>query len=527
MRAMKKNIFSSLFLFLIFLNFSFLYAQDNDIKQNVCISEPEGEVFQITQNISGTLLAVAFEHYVILYDTSDYSRVGVLNEVNSVRTVFYTENDKEYISIMTQEGSFKVIEIKRDEGGWYISNREPYFSADCSDLTHRKSITATAFSRNSDYIATAFSDNSIQVHFLLRVTQSSITRIISEHKSMVYAMEFCPSGEYLATVSLDGNAYIWNSHNSSKITQLRGVYTRSRIPVYFTEDSVYIISQDGRNSFRISDYAGNTLYSIMTGRAITAIRPLKDPDLIAIQNDKNEVMIYSISSRRPVSIVNTEDATDFTFFEFNLAADYMYAGYTNGEVRLFDVEPYLEDNMTLVTDSSLAGKGGEIAKSTFQSISFCVGSNYLNKPYLVSVNFSGEYRYCQKTAPWFFGTGFSLQYGFPSKDFPYNYKIRGQNVNPPNLLSAALYVPTGFVFSPWNNSIQLITEIKLGVRITSLALLSGGYIIGDPVYSFFASGGAGLMIKFFEITANCEYDTVGKVSPALYAGVCLKWGDKK
>ena len=524
---MKKRSLFSFFLFLTFINFSLLFAQENEAKQNVCISEPEGEVIQISQNQNGTLIAVSFERYVILYDTTDYSRVGVFNEVNAVRTVFYTENDKEFISIMTQDGSFKVIEIMNDEGGWYLSSSDPYFSADCSDSTHRKSITASAFSRNTDYIATAFSDNTIQVHFLLRVTQSSITRVIAEHKSMVYAMEFCPTGEYLATVSLDGNAYIWNSHNSTKVTQLRGVYTRSRVPVYFTEDSVYIISQDGRNSFRISDYAGNTLYSIMTGRAISSIRPLKDPDLIAIQNDKNEIMIYSISSRRPVSIVNPSDDADFTFFEFNLAADHMYAGYANGEVRLFEVEPYLEDNMTLVTDSSLVGKGGGMTKTRFQGVSVCAGANYLNEPYIASVNFSAEYRYCQKTAPWFFGAGFSLLYGFPSPNFPYNYKIRGQAVNPPNLYSAAVYVPTGFVFSPWNNSIQLITEIKLGARITSVALLSDGYIIGDPVYSFFASGGAGFIIKFFEITANCEYDTVGKVSPSLYAGVCLKWGDKK
>lgn len=524
---MKKVKFIIFFIFLVFLNFSNLYAQDNEVKDNICISEPEGEVLQISQNQAGTLLAVSFENNVILYDTSDYSKVGLLNESDSVRTVFYTENDKEYISIMTRNGSFKVIEIKKDEGGWYLNNREPYFSADCSDSTQKKSITATAFSRNSDYIATAFSDNTIQVHFLLRVTQSSITRVISEHKAMVYAMEFCPSGEYLATVSLDGNAYIWNSHSSTKVTQINGIYTRSRIPVYFTEDSVYIVSQDGRNSFRISDYAGNTLYSIMTGRAITAIRPLKDPDLIAIQNDKNEVMIYSISSRRPVSVVNIPDDSDFTVFDFNLAADYIYAGFINGEVRLFEVEPYLEDNMTLVTDSSLAGKKGAVTSVRFQEITFAAGANYLNKPYLASINFSVEYRYCNKTAPWFFGLGLTGQYGFPSSDFPTTYKIRGQVVNPPSLLSAAVFVPTGFLFSPWGNSVCIITEVRFGAKVSTLALLSGGYIIGDPVFSAFISGGAGMMVGFFEFNINCEYDSVGKLSPSAYVGVNLKWGKQK
>ena len=149
------------------------------------------------------------------------------------------------------------------------------------------------------------------------------------------------------------------------------------------------------------------------------------------------------------------------------------------------------------------------------------------EPYLASADLRGEYLYSKAISPFFVGGGIALSIGFPRKDFPSNYKIGGEYVDAPKLLSATVYAPAGYSFSPWNNSVQLITEIKIGARITSVALLSGGYIIGEPVYSFFASGGAGVMIKFFEITANCEYDTVGKVSPSLYAGACIKWGNKK
>ena len=100
-------------------------------------------------------------------------------------------------------------------------------------------------------------------------------------------------------------------------------------------------------------------------------------------------------------------------------------------------------------------------------------------------------------------------------------------VNPPSLLSAAVFVPTGFLFSPWGNSVCIITEVRFGAKVSTLALLSGGYIIGDPVFSAFISGGAGMMIKFIEFNVNCEYDSVGKLSPSAYVGVNLKWGKQK
>ena len=68
----------------------------------------------------------------------------------------------------------------------------------------RKSLNSLSFSSNSDYIAAAFDDNSVQVHFRLRVIAGSISHTITKHKSQVYGLEFSKTGEYLATVSTDG-----------------------------------------------------------------------------------------------------------------------------------------------------------------------------------------------------------------------------------------------------------------------------------------------------------------------------------
>ena len=523
---MNRKIFTLLIVFIF--SFSFLTAQEEAVSatEGIPLINSEGRIVQISQNGSAKLLALTFDDRIEVYNTRDFTKEFVINQEKVQKTAFYTENGNEYIAIMTDYGSFKSRRIFFDGEGWVCDFNAPYFAAECADSSKASSVTAVAFSRNSDYVAAAFSDGSIQVHFRLRVTQKLISRLIKAHLTGVYGLEFNSTGEYLASVSMDGTAYIWNCYSNTKVTQLTDIYARARVPVCFTEDSVYIVSLDGRNSFRISDFSGNTLFSILTGRPITAIKPLKNPDLIAVRNDKNEVMVYSISSRRPVSVSTVKEDANFSAFEFDFAAELMYAGFAEGKVCAFEAKPYLDENSLLVTDSSLAGTGN-MSTNRFQSLSIDLGTNYLTKPYLLSGNLRVEYRYCDKTAPWFFGGGLLLQAGFPRSDFPYTYNLNGQSVKAPYLCSAALYFPTGFIFSPWNNSISFITAVRVGGKINSLVLLSGGYMAGKPSYSFFVSGGAGMIIKFFEFDINCEYDTIGRVSPSAYAGVVLKLGGQK
>ena len=73
----------------------------------------------------------------------------------------------------------------------------------------------------------------------------------------------------------------------------------------------------------------------------------------------------------------------------------------------------------------------------------------------------------------------------------------------------------------------IFTTAKAGAKITSIALFAnGGSAVGKPAFSFFMSIGAGMQIKGFVFDINCEYDTVGKVSPSLYAGYLFTWGKK-
>lgn len=481
-----------------------------------------GPVLQITQNSSETLIAVSDGENVSVFDTSDYSPVCILNEEKIFKTAFYSDGGTESIVIITEDGRYLVRKIFRNSDYWQYDPEEPFFSADCSDSTGLRRLVKVNFSSNTDYIAAAYSDNSIKVHFRLRGTQSSITKTITGHKAKIYGLEFSRSGDYLASVSTDGAAYIWNSSTGTKIAQLKGVYTRANIPVSFTGDSLYLISQSGRNSFRISDFAGNMLYSIVTAYPIIEIKALKDPDLIAVRTENNEILIYSISAKRPISLSTIPAEPVCTSFDFNSRADSGYAGFKDGTVQLLETQPCLDD--TAMTESE-AGGAGIVSHLMFSSVTVSGGAAYLAEPYLVSANLRGEYLYSQKISPFFVGGGLDLGFGFPRSDFPATYKIKGVQVGVPNLINVTLYVPAGYAFA-LGKDLTILTSFKAGARLSALTLVSGqGSALGKPSFAFFAGAGVGFRLKFIEFDINCEYDTIGSVSPSLYAGYIFRWGE--
>ena len=539
---MKKKFIGLKLLLLLIFNQTFLFAQNETAstseKGNFSeIISTESAVLLFSENTNGSLFAISNGDSVTVYDSSNNSPVCEFYDQQVSKMSFYTEGGNDFFADLTKDGQFTVRKLSHNDDVWAYEEEEPYFSADCGDPTGKRNLTAVSFSSNSDYIAAAFDDNSVQVHFRLRVTAGSISHTIKKHRTKVYGLEFSRTGEYLATVSEDGEAFIWHSYTGLQITHLKGIYTRAKVPVVFSADSVYVIFQDGRNSFKIVDFSGNTLYSIASGRPITGIQPLKDPDLISIRNDKGEVMVYSISSRRPLSVSSasklmadvgeTYSDANFTSYDFDTEVSRMYAGFKNGKVYVIEPQGYLDDTAMLITDASKAGKGsGNFVHQRFSSVSISGGTNYMTEPYLLSANLRGEYLYSGAISPFFVGGGLILGAGFPGSNFPAHYKVHGESVNPPNLLFATIYAPVGYAFSPWNNDVRILTSFKAGVKIQSIGLFTKyGSAIGDPSFSFFMSLGAGMQIKWFEFDASIEYDAIGRVSPSLYAGYAFRWGE--
>lgn len=565
---MKKVAFLITLLSICLCSFS-LYAQ---------IPSSSSPIIKISGNSAGTLLAVSDEKCVTVYDTADFSQICVFDEPMAFKTSFFTENGEEHLSIMTNDGQLSVRKIRRKVTSWYYEPREPYFSAVLGNSARFSNVVCSALSDNSDYVAVAFSDNSIKLFFRLRFIKNTIIKSISKHDARIYGLEFSPSGEYLASVSEDGNAYIWNTNSCIKIASLDGIFTKAKVPVYFTSDSSAIISQDGKSSFRISDFTGKTLYSITTNQIITSLRPLKDPDLIAIGNDRKEIVIYSISARKVLSVYEVKRNSLLSAYEFDHKADSIYAGYRDGVVQIVDSRLGIRDNAVKVSEDSAVGttgtgseKGtGNAAKNTKQAEPEKVADDVVpKKEKSTAADKTGKnnpqngmvVNYKKASAALYLGVGytiiptdyfigeFDVDIGFqksfnkiplftaldikvggavPKKDFPYVYYVQdGSQKKAPWFYSANPTLTFGYEAYA-QNGIRLFIGVCGGGSFRMLWNNSFNENVNSPLhYDGFGGITAGIDLKGLTLKIACVYDSMLGLQNSCSLGATIKFYSKK
>lgn len=206
-------------------------------------------VTSLSVNADDTVLAVSDSASISTYDISGYTRTSNINEEYINRSLFYQGPYDELLITMTRAGKFLLYRHPSDDKKAYEKTEEYRLN----DYTDGKTISCNAFSKDTNYSAAALTDFSIQIHFKLRFTKDMITRTIEGHQSEIYGLEFSNNEKYLASVSKDGAAYIWRCSDYEQAGRIDSVYTKSDIPIYFTADSLRIISMEHGASFRISD----------------------------------------------------------------------------------------------------------------------------------------------------------------------------------------------------------------------------------------------------------------------------------
>ena len=108
----------------------------------------DGEVLQISENSSGTLIAVTDNDSVTGFNTKDYSPVDKFYDGKISKISFYSEGENEFLALITDTGLFIVRKLIKTESGWSFEKDKPYYSADCSDVSGRKTLETLSFSSN-------------------------------------------------------------------------------------------------------------------------------------------------------------------------------------------------------------------------------------------------------------------------------------------------------------------------------------------------------------------------------------------
>ena len=519
--------------------------------QAVTLPQP---VTSLSVNADDTVLAVSDSASVSTYNTSDYTLISGINEEHIKRSLFYREQNGELLVAMTNAGKFLLY--RRSSGGKKSYDKtEEYI---LTDYAEGKTISCNAFSKNMNYSAAAFTDFSIQIHFKLRFTQDMITRTVAEHQSEIYGLEFSADEKYLASVSKDGTAYIWSCSTYTQAARIDNVYTESEVPVYFTADSSYIISMDDSASFSISDLKGQKVADVNTGNTIIGLLPLSDPDRIAVLNDKNEIVIYSVQLRKSVAVIRLPktETVNITAFDFCHTEQAVFVGCSNGAVyklKLKDEttrseEPESEalprkdsleqkppenkeEQQTEVQDADKpplaedaeAGKPFKptlkAARTHFLTISALIGflqPEKTNYRYLFGADIG--YRTSYFTAPVYLGAGLRMHMALPKRPFPTQYEdFNGKPIKPPFLWMGEFYIPAGIeVVLDRRGYAVLFEEAAITARLSALSRPK--VTASKPFFSYGGRLTTGVSVRFFTFAVALNYDSLWKLFPEITLG---------
>lgn len=513
-------------------------------------------VTTLSVNANDGILAVSDADSLSAYETPLYTRISSIKEENINRSLFYQEQNGELLIAMTDAGTF-LLYRQADEGKAY-GEAESYRLAGYAD---GKTLCCTAFSNNTNYIAAAYTDFSIRLHFKLRFTQDMITRTLTGHRSAIYSLAFSDDEKYLASVSTDGEAIIWDCATYTQAAKIEQVYTDSKIPAVFTADSLRLITMESESAVRISDNAGLNPFTIDTGNVVRALKPLPDADKIAVLSDKNDITIYSLATQKSVGVMRLPETekTDITAFVFCHTETAAFVGCASGSVYKLTIpqdetgerheaglsEPP-EDSQKqpehterrgenrpkprntgtdepLTTEHTEADKPFKATlkaeKTRFLTVSALMGflqPEKTNYRYLFGADVC--YRSTYLTAPVYLGAGLRGYMALPKRPFPTQYEdFNGKTIAPPFLWMGEAYIPAGIeVVLDRRGYAVLFEELALTARLSALARPK--VAASKPFFSFGGRFTTGITVKFFTFAVALNYDSLWKLFPEIVLG---------
>jgi len=510
--------------------------------QVIILQQP---ITSLSVNADDTILAASDSSAISTYNTSSYALISSIRDEAINRSLFYQEQNGELLIAMTHTGRFLLCRRSSDKKKIYGKTEEYLLT----DYAEGKTITCNAFSKHTNYSAAAFTDFSIQIHFKLRFIQDMITRTVEGHQSAIYGLEFSNDEKYLASVSKDGAAYIWSCANSKQAGYIDNVYTDSAIPVYFTADSTSVISLEDKESLRISTLQGQKITSINTGQTIRALLPLSDPDTIAVLNDSNEIVIYSVQLQKSAGVIRLPETetSDITAFVFCHTENAAFVGCASGAVYKLKPEyetlpsephepempPQNQGDQAVqekhVQDPPLAKEHSgtdkpfkaalKTEKGSFLSISALAGflqPEKTNFRYLFGADVC--YRNTYLTAPVYIGTGLRAYMALPKRPFLVQYEdFNGNPIAPPFLWMGEVYIPAGIeVVLDRRGYAVLFEELAFTARLSALARPK--IASSKPFFSYGGRLTTGISVKFFMFAVALNYDSLWKLFPEITLG---------
>lgn len=528
----KKSFISKLF-FLIFTIILFseagLFASDMVIPM---VKTPF-PVHGATWNKDGTIFAYTEENNIIVRDGNEYSLLqSIQTENGNLQFMEFTQVTK---------GSGDQLATLSDQNTMEIRILPDETPVNRAQVSVDSFPTAMAYNWNGNYLATADTGRSVYIYMQNYMTETLIERKSEILNQPAKSLSFSPDNKYLAVGSEDNQIYILDV-SSGKVLYSMIYPSEMEVTPIFTKDSLGIIYPLKKKRIVITDFYGNVQRIIKAKKPVRSLTLAPDGDTLILNCTDNMFYFYSLETGKYQGYIPRYSQAQLTCYAFDNAGKKLLQGYGDGCIYILDVDDvfllpgekppafrlYVADDSTSLKGKNLDPKDLENRRGNRRpyfkgghQLVFDTSFAVLPTPYMVAVSAGIGYKNYKWFKPFYVGAEVEPFIGFPTRNFPYLYKVGGGKIDSPLLIGMKVYAPVGFAMKPLSNDLEVFGEVLLGTSLCQLwDRQFGDSMITSKVFpSYYMAGKVGLGWKFISLSVRGEYDTILQFSFSADLGI--------
>jgi len=529
---LKKHTF--LFSLLVFSTIfsGFLYAQEEEdltdteiIASTKNISEQEYELS--AWNSTNTLFAYVRDDTVIIVDTKlskVINRVQLDTKISYLQFRSFKKADQQKLYVLTEAGEIFLVNAQTGKILW-VGESYPGAKLTASAFNYRGTALCTGYDNGKVVLYTLENDNDL-------FTPTEITGLENITASSINFVNFSRDGQFLLFGDADGNLIIWDLKYQTE----RGRFyynTEYCKSAFFTGEDNNILMLIDTLTAGVFDFNGELIQKIQLEYSVKRM---------SISSDGKTVMIVSNNNKRNYFNVNDsgslEDITQSIAAANTVAQTPATPNPDGTQVPLPNISDgeyhrvIIDEQEGSVQIQTLRPEG-EPVKTRVEHVSRykdidCVDLGLqvgvAPNPYSINTELVAGYLSYRVYQPFYFGGRTNLGIGFPQKNFPFIYEGEDGVIANPKLFTLKLYGVAGICIYPFDDNIELFTEVCGGYTGAFLWNAKfGTYRATSKWYScLYTDFKIGMGWKGIKVWIDCAYEPIFNVSINGGAGYEIK-----
>lgn len=531
----RVKILYTAFLFSL-LCITSVYAQEsaeipsdvNDVNQNFNELEEKYEIS--TWNYSSTLFAYADKDTVVIIDTKTSK---ILNKIQLDANILYVQFQN------TNKAEQTKLFVVSEKGEVFFLNSKSGKILWIGDSYSESNLTAAAFNSTGDSIATGYEDGKVVIYQQQGDSNFFVPEEITSLEALdtikINFLNFSQDKQFLLFGDDSGALIIWDLIN--KTERGRFYYNKEFCKsAFFTGEDDNILLLIDTLTAGIFDFEGNLIQKVQLEYSVKRMSISADGKTVMIVSNNNKRNYYNVNNKGTLEDITSSVAAA------NTAAK--YPSLQSNDTALTDLPPLpnindgeyqrviIDEETGTVQIETLKPEGDSPVKPLVETpdreknydvievgAKFGIGPS----PFTLNVNVSSGYITYRFLRPFYFGGKVDFGLGFPQGDFPYRYETPDGKLPNPKLFTMRAYGLAGLSLYPFEEDIEIFTDISLGYTGTFLWNISPSFNASSSLYSsLFTDIRVGAFYKGFKVWVDCTYEPIFRTCINLGAGYEFK-----